>query len=711
MSKAKELFRDESGVTTVGMAVALLVSLALVFTSAQVYRVNSAAAEIQEVADAAALAAEGEVSKFMVAVRVCDATVLSLSLLAISAYGLGVVAMCVPAAEGFSVKLLEFGQRAFEARDAFAQKAARGLNSVQRALPFLAAASAARVAAANNETGSLQASYYAAAVLIPSSGETIEVGGSDAARELEREVGEKAESLKEAARQAEQAALEASEAKARGFASDCGAYPSYCLYERAQRLVGLGDAANPLYSSVDAWSFSVALKRAQAYYAKRSQTEGPRVGDSVSAQANAVMRKRFYAYAEEQLARGYVRESQGSFACNFPHLFRNVDELKSTELYREAVYPITPQGDALAMHAWSGCPSAAGSTNVGSLADLDGGGFETCPLCEFGVSSLGNVAAASTSIDNGFEFHYEAVARAARDYEAARARLDPKAAEVRESAGGLFDRCAELMKQFGSSRIKASPPGSKGAIAMVVNERSVAADAGFESRFVAGGQTLGARAAVSGATLVEDSSDDESTVITSLLDGLGGDAGAAVGAARVMLDCWSGMLRVFSDGQEALSGGIERALGSLPLASGSGLGKWAGDALRSGLAALGLEPVSLYALKPALINTAHVVSGDDGSFSVAYREAQQGALALSSPSGGLFSSLVDGIEARASDGLELAGEGVLVAVIDFPIGGASIPLKLAIPPSLVQHAQGFVGECVAALRSVVGSVTGERAWV
>ena len=52
--------RDEKGFTTAGMAVSLLVSIALMFSGAQLYRVHSASAEIQEVADAASLAAENE---------------------------------------------------------------------------------------------------------------------------------------------------------------------------------------------------------------------------------------------------------------------------------------------------------------------------------------------------------------------------------------------------------------------------------------------------------------------------------------------------------------------------------------------------------------------------------------------------------------------------------------------------------------------------
>ena len=90
------LFRDEDGFTTVGVALALLVTLALVFTSAQVYRVSSASADVQDVADAAALAAENEVAEFMIAVRVCDAVVLSLSLTGAAPAGLGVAALCTP---------------------------------------------------------------------------------------------------------------------------------------------------------------------------------------------------------------------------------------------------------------------------------------------------------------------------------------------------------------------------------------------------------------------------------------------------------------------------------------------------------------------------------------------------------------------------------------------------------------------------------------
>ncbi|MFR1167374.1 MAG: molybdenum cofactor biosynthesis enzyme, partial [Adlercreutzia equolifaciens] len=93
------------------MAVALLVTLSLLFSAAQVYRIHAAGSEVQEVADAAACAALNPVAEFMVAVRVADAAVLSLTLLGDIAYGAGVVALCVPPAAELGSQLVSAGQK------------------------------------------------------------------------------------------------------------------------------------------------------------------------------------------------------------------------------------------------------------------------------------------------------------------------------------------------------------------------------------------------------------------------------------------------------------------------------------------------------------------------------------------------------------------------------------------------------------------------
>lgn len=118
------------------MAVALLVTLSLLFSAAQVYRIHAAGAEVQEVADAAACAALNPVAEFMVAVRVADAAVLSLTLLGDIAYGAGVVALCVPPAAELGSQLVSAGQKVIKARDAFSQKACEGLEALQRRCRF-----------------------------------------------------------------------------------------------------------------------------------------------------------------------------------------------------------------------------------------------------------------------------------------------------------------------------------------------------------------------------------------------------------------------------------------------------------------------------------------------------------------------------------------------------------------------------------------------
>ena len=142
-AQAADGFRDEEGFTTIGVVLALLIALSLLFSAAQVQRINSVAAEVQDVADAAALAAQNEVAEFMVVVRVCDAVVLTMTLTGLVATGLGVAALCTPYTASASPGLLRAGKQILDARDAFSDKASQGLTALQSALPFLSAANAA----------------------------------------------------------------------------------------------------------------------------------------------------------------------------------------------------------------------------------------------------------------------------------------------------------------------------------------------------------------------------------------------------------------------------------------------------------------------------------------------------------------------------------------------------------------------------------------
>jgi len=125
------------------VALALLVAISLVFTGAQVYRVQSAAADVQEAADACALAADNVIAEYYLVARVCDAVVLSLTLTGIVVLGMGVAALCTPLSAEAGFSLINAGKKVLLARDRFARKAADGLDKLQKALPFLAAVAAA----------------------------------------------------------------------------------------------------------------------------------------------------------------------------------------------------------------------------------------------------------------------------------------------------------------------------------------------------------------------------------------------------------------------------------------------------------------------------------------------------------------------------------------------------------------------------------------
>ncbi|MFR5615581.1 MAG: molybdenum cofactor biosynthesis enzyme [Eggerthella lenta] len=550
----------------------------------------------------------------------------------------------------------------------------------------------------------------ALALLVPASGKKIAVDGAAELEDVAEAVGDEADEVRQAADEAERAAERANEAKRRAFEHDCGLDPSYCMYERASALAGMSGSENPLFRSVDAWSFSVALKRAQAYYPRRLAVEAPADG-SVEEQARSALRKRFYAFAADEVGRGYVHEGADSFDAWFPRLPKNTEEMRSTALYTEAAYPCTvdEEGRATA-HAWAGCPAAAGSGSLVSIAQTEAEPFAECAECGFSAASMGKVAAASSSIDNGFEYHYEAVAKAAGEYEEARAELDPLADEVKRRAGGLFDEVKDALAKVAGKRLSAQPPGRYGVVALVANTASVAASSGFGSSFVRGGGALGARAAVSAATLVADSSDEGATVVSSLLDGVKGQGGAAVGALGTVLDCWSGLLDAYAQGQEALDDSVSSALDGLPLAGASGLGAWAAGALREAVRAAGLAPAELDALKPVLVNSAHVAERDEGAFGARLLSLKEQAIEHPLGSNDVFASIVGTVEAEAVEGIQGFDGTIEIAEIELWDGGPSFPVKVALPQAAKDAAADLVQRAADGLRGVYAQVTGVRVW-
>ena len=708
--KDRDLFRDEHGFTTTGMVLALLITLALVFASAQVYRINSAAAEVQDVADAAALAAETQVAEYMLIARLCDAIVLSLSLTGLTVLALGIAALCTPVTAALGLKLIDAGRNIINVRNSFSDRAVNVLDKLQRALPYFSAACAAAVAQANNadSTGSM---YLGVALLVPSKGSVNKISDDDKVDEVLDDAEENAEEIRRKAEEAEEAAEEAKRSKERAFARDCGDNPDYCMYERAGHLVGLSGADNPLFASVDTWSFSVALDRAQAYYHLRSYTEEPNDW-SIKEQARASLRMRFYRYADRELGTGYVHEGEDGFQAYFPHLPKNTQEMRLTTLYTAVAFPVTVDDEGVCtMHAWPGCPEAAATLELGSIQQMEEGDYDTCPVCEFTAASMGSVAAASTSIPNGFEYHYDAVAREAAVYQEARTRADGPANEVKDKVGSLFDEIAEAMGEVVGKRIHVDPPGRYGAVALVVNAGSTSATGLFGSGFVTGSASLGPRAALSASTLVDEGTDEGATIITSLLDGLKGDGAALAGVAGIVLDCWSWLLSVYCNGSNAITDGIESGLNSLPLAGESGLGTWAANALRTMAKSFGLEPAELGALKPVLVNSVYVAAKDDGAFGGRLVSMKQTVYAHPLQSTDLFGSLLTGVEQQALSAVEGLGDSIDIASIELTgDDGTAIPVSIALPEPVKETTVDIVSGLFERIRSYYVEVTGVRIW-
>lgn len=701
----RSLFWEGDGFSTVGMVLALLITLALVFTCAQVYEVQTASARVQETADAAALAAENMVGEFYIVVTVCDALTFTLSLAMVVTHGIGVVCACIPATSALSKTMLDASAKIKDARNSFYDSATASLERLQAALPFIATAKAQEVLSANSSDS---ARYQGLVVLAPWQGEDFSSETYDAGDEALSDVQAEHDSLSEAAAEAEQAAQEANEWKQLAYEHDSGSRDEYCMYERAASLAGMEGAENPYFSTVDTWNFADALERAKVYYSYRYQVEQP-TGTSAEARGDSALRKRFYAYAIEQVSAGYVNETQDSFDANFPRLPKNTTEMMATSLYTEKVYPVTINMEGKrVMHAWSGCPQVAQSSVVAteSIEQMNGAAYSTCPSCEFSVSSMGKVAAASSSISNGFEYHYNIVADAAEHYEKARDVQDPISQKVKGLAEGLFDALGSALSEVTAKRIEMYPPGYLGAVALVVDTASPTSH--FSSSFVDsdGAGDLGVRAAVSAAVLVRESSDEGENVLTSFLDGVSAEGAGVAGAAQAVLDVWSGLLGVYAQGQEALESAIESTLGSIPLVSNSGLGTWASQAFSDVIADAGYEAPDLRARKAVLVNSEYVLEEDNSAVSAKLLSIKRAA----AESGGSLNGALSSVESQAQDAIDSLGSEFTLATISLFNGAVEIPLTIALPAPATGALSGVVQAGIDALRSVTASITGVRQW-
>ncbi|HJB54479.1 MAG TPA: hypothetical protein IAA39_02005 [Candidatus Olsenella avistercoris] len=652
---------DEGGLTTVAVAVALLLCLTLVFSAASAGWVASRSSEIQRVADAAAMAGENSVAAFSTIAQVLDACVLSMGLAGIVTYGAGIVASCVPGLTAVGAQMCSAADAVLEARSSLARTAASGLERLESALPLLVVANSASCVEANSAGG---ASYEGCALPLPTSSQ------SDFSA-LEREVGDEglsdlSEQMRESSRETADAEARADEALRRGWDADCGSRP-YCLRERAASLAGLAASENPDYPSPAGWTFGAALLRARSYYAARLAAERVE-GSDAEELTDAACRRAFYAFAlSEVMAGSYAESPDGTVSADLPRLPRNAEETRASALYGQASWPCTDEGAGRTLHCSLDCPGATGEpSGVASLEELDAGSVLPCDACRMDVGDLGRVASASTSIPNGFEHHWRTVVDASEDYERARADLAAAQGRTRELAELGEEGFERALGQLGE-RPTLCPPGAWGCVAVVARDGGEGVPTELTEAFLSSAE-LPAGAAVSAATLAPDEATADNNVLSSFFDALGAGDSLLGGAADGVTELWGRLLVGYGSayGNVAEAGG--EFLDGLDGVLGGSVGSWLREQLKGVLRDAGLEPVDMRLRKPVLVSTQDVLD-QAGLERVSTVRELVGSLPDSA-------SALDFARAAGLRLVEGVGGSLTVAEVEIPGTGLSIPLTV-----------------------------------
>ncbi len=411
-----DLFIEDGAYTTLSSAVVILVVLTLLFSSTAAIWSMSRAGDTQVAADSGALAGANVVSSYHTAATVVDASILSLGLAGFATIGTGLVAILIPGAELAAGDMVDTGIEIIKTRNKFAKSASKGLQKIETALPYLVAARATQAVSAQETEG---ATYTGTALAVPKTSESdfVALEGSEISTDAIKDT---SKDLERAADELQKASEETAKAKERAWLADCGGSAASvgscsCMWERAGSLAKLSGEQNPHYASSVTWEPQVALDRAKAYYHQRLTDEKPQ-GSSVETKAESAARKAFYTYASTEVNRAYVTEDGDEVTSYIPLLPRNTDEVRATELIpMRRGQPVPTMAKRTCIMERAVPTIRKGRQAEGALiAAYDG--QDKCNRCHFGVSSLGAVAAPSTSIENGFEYHFDRFKDALEDY-------------------------------------------------------------------------------------------------------------------------------------------------------------------------------------------------------------------------------------------------------------------------------------------------------
>lgn len=658
------LFIEDGAYTTVAAAVAMLATLALLFSAALATWSAGRSGDVQVSADATALAGANVVSSYHTAATVVDASLLSLGLAGLSMVGVGSIGVFAPGVQEAAVKTLDTGIDLLKLRNDFAESASRGLQKLEASLPFLVAANATRICSAQG-FGSLR--YTGSALAVPSSSGSTFPALEDAQIDVSGMEGA-SEDLESAAERLSRAAEESARKKEGAWLADCGK-DGRNMQERAARLSGLSVDENPDYASSVTWDPNVGIDRARAYYRWRFDHDEPE-GQGVEARADAAARRAFYGYALEMLESARVFERDGVITSTLKLLPRNTEEVRGTDLYTDAIWPSSHEERGLTLHFSESCPGCQGPMGQPlPLSQIEAGGALECDVCRFGIGDVGKAPAASTSIDNGFEYHLRAFTIALGEYVPARQKELDEEARAAEQAGQVGDEFEQAIAGLTGKRPRIAPPGREGCVAVVIAEGDSIPDE-LRTPFSTG-KGLGKRGAVSAAVLAPDDTADGRNVLSGFFDSLSDRVGreGPVGLVDSVMDLWGDLLVSYCDASSGFEGVFSAAVDRL---SGLGLGpvgRWLKERLEGVVSGLGIEPVDLRQRKPVLTDSSKVIERSGSEDLAHIQSVIRNIPAGSTDVGGILSALgyeaVEGIET-----LEFT-----LAEIPLP-GGSSLPLVI-----------------------------------
>lgn len=667
-----DLFIEDGAYTTLSSAVVILVVLTLLFSSTAAIWSMSRAGDTQVAADSGALAGANVVSSYHTAATVVDASILSLGLAGFATIGTGLVAILIPGAEPVAGNMVDTGIEIIKARNKFAKSASEGLQKIETALPYLVAARATQTVSAQ-DTDSV--TYTGTALAVPRTSESdfVALKGSEISTDAIKDT---SEDLEYAAEELRKASEETAKAKERAWLADCGGpIPASvgscsCMWERAGSLTELSGERNKHYVSSIDWEPQIALNRAKAYYRERLANEKP-LGESPEKQADSAARKAFFAYASEEVERAYIAEEDGKVSAYIPFLPRNPDEARTTELYTDARWPTSELNKVSYLHYGADCPNYKKGTPGGlaSVAAFDG--HETCSECHFGVSSLGYVAIATTSVERGFEYHFDKFKDALEDYVECRNKeleLMRQTEDEADRAGNAFD---QAIKALSGERPRIAPPGRNGVIAFAASGDISSPDE-LNSSFNTAVE-LGSRGAISAAVLAPDEATAQNNVLSRFFSTLEERSGGVAGVLDGVMDVWGRLLVGYGDIQGSADELMDEMINDLGGGSGAlgSIASWLGDTVSSSVAALGLEPCDLRLRKPVLTDTANVIKSpgsDITGLSKAQDKLRSIPLGVTDPK-----ALCEALEYQ----VERTISGTVFTLAEIPLpGGGSIPLTV-----------------------------------